>query len=414
MALNIFLETMANKQNSINYRWEGIDASGLQKKGEVLARSEIIARAMLRRQGIKINTLQKKARKSSTLSQRRISSRDITLFSRQLATMMSAGVPLVQACDILGRGHENPAMQQLLLTIKSDLETGNPLAESLAKHPQHFDRLFCNLIQAGESSGVLETILKRIADYLEQMESLKGKLKKALTYPTAVVLVAAIITAILLVFVVPQFEELFRGFGADLPVFTQQVVNLSRLLRDQWYLFAGSILLLGFLLVWLKRHSPAFQTLLDKLMLKLPVIGIIQRKACIARFTRTLSTLTAAGVPMVTALKSVSGASGNIVFTDATLIMRNEVATGQALQRAMHQSKLFPHMVIQMVAIGEESGSVDAMLAKVADFYEEEVSNAVDSLSSLIEPAIMIFLGIVVGGLVIAMYLPIFKLGSVI
>lgn len=405
---------MANKQNSINYRWEGIDASGLQKKGEVLARSEIIARAMLRRQGIKINTLQKKARKSSTLSQRRISSRDITLFSRQLATMMSAGVPLVQACDILGRGHENPAMQQLLLTIKSDLETGNPLAESLAKHPQHFDRLFCNLIQAGESSGVLETILKRIADYLEQMESLKGKLKKALTYPTAVVLVAAIITAILLVFVVPQFEELFRGFGADLPVFTQQVVNLSRLLRDQWYLFAGSILLLGFLLVWLKRHSPAFQTLLDKLMLKLPVIGIIQRKACIARFTRTLSTLTAAGVPMVTALKSVSGASGNIVFTDATLIMRNEVATGQALQRAMHQSKLFPHMVIQMVAIGEESGSVDAMLAKVADFYEEEVSNAVDSLSSLIEPAIMIFLGIVVGGLVIAMYLPIFKLGSVI
>jgi type IV pilus assembly protein PilC len=403
---------MADKQISICYLWEGLAADGTQAKGETHARSEIIARASLRRQGIKVSSLRKKPRAPSNRG--RIGSRDIALLSRQLATMMSAGVPLVQAFEILGRGHENPATRHLLLTIKSDLETGNTLADSLAKHPQYFDPLFCSLIQAGESAGVLETILERIADYQERTQSLRGKVKKALAYPAAVVIVAIAITAILLIFVVPQFEALFKGFGAELPVFTQQVVNLSRFLRDQWYLPAGLILSLALLWHWLKKHSSRFQTLLDNIVLQLPVTGTIQRKACIARFTRTLSTLTAAGVPMVTALKSVSGASGNKVFTLATLLMRNEVATGQPLQQVMQQSKLFPNMVVQMVAIGEESGTVDRMLAKIADFYEEDVGNAVDSLSSLIEPVIMVFLGLVVGGLVIAMYLPIFKLGAVI
>jgi type IV pilus assembly protein PilC len=403
---------MTGTQRCICYLWEGIAENGARMHGETHARSEIIARASLRRQGIKVDSIRKKPRKLSPRG--RIGSRDIALFSRQLATMMNAGVPLVQACDILGRGHETPAMQHLLLTIKSNLETGNTLADSLAKHPQYFDKLFCSLVQAGESAGVLETILQRIADYQERTQSLRGKVKKALTYPAAVVLVAVAITAILLIFVVPQFEELFKGFGAELPVFTQQVVNLSRFLRDRWYLPFGIILSLTLSWLSLKKHSSGFQTLLDKTVLNTPVVGNIQRKACIARFARTLSTLTAAGVPMVTALKSVSGASGNIVFNVAALLMRNEVATGQSLQYVMEQSRLFPHMVIQMVAIGEESGTIDQMLAKVADFYEEDVGNAVESLSSLLEPAIMVFLGMVVGGLVIAMYLPIFKLGSVI
>ncbi|QFY44353.1 type II secretion system F family protein [Candidatus Methylospira mobilis] len=403
---------MADKQISICYLWEGLTADGAQAKGETHARSETIARASLRRQGINVGSLRQKPR---TLSpQGRIGSRDIALFSRQLATMMSAGVPLVQACDILGRGHDNPAIQHLLLTIKSDLETGNTLADSLAKHPLHFDKLFCSLVQAGESAGVLETILQRIADYQERTQSLKAKVAKALTYPAAVMLVAMTITTILLIFVVPQFEELFKGFGAELPLFTQQVVNLSRFLHERWYLLLAIVLTLALSWIWLKNHSNSFQILLDKIVLNLPLIGNIQRKACIARIARTLSTLTAAGVPMVGALKSVSGASGNIVFSTAIMLMRNDVATGQSLQHVMQQSRLFPNMVVQMVAIGEESGALDNMLGKVADFYEEEVGNAVDSLSSLLEPAIMLFLGVVVGGLVIAMYLPIFKLGTVI
>lgn len=328
--------------------------------------------------------------------------------------MMSAGVPLVQAFDIVGRGHENPSMQDLILGIKADIEGGSPLAEALGKHPVYFDELFCNLVHAGEQAGVLETLLHKIAEYKEKTESLKAKIKKALTYPTAVIVVACIVTAILLIFVVPTFEELFKGFGADLPAFTQMVIELSRFLQSSWYIVLGVLIVIGIVFVKLKQRSPAFNQALDRLLLHIPAIGTIVHKAAISRFARTLATMSAAGVPLVEALRSVAGATGNIIYSNAVLKMRDEVATGHQLQLCMRQANLFPNMVIQMVAIGEESGSLDSMLAKVADFYEEEVDNAVDSLSSLLEPMIMAFLGVIVGGLVIAMYLPIFKLGSVV
>jgi type IV pilus assembly protein PilC len=396
------------------YVWEGTDRNGARMKGELSAKTENTARAELRRQGIKIVKLKKKPVPLFAGRKKKIIPKDIAVFSRQLATMMTAGVPLVQAFEIVGRGHENPSMQDLILGVKADVEGGNTLAESLRKQPLYFDELFCNLVQAGEQAGVLETLLHKIADYKEKTESLKGKIKKALTYPTAVIVVAVIVTAILLVFVVPQFEDLFKGFGADLPAFTQMVVNMSRFLRDEWYIVLGILLAVGFTFANLKRRSIAFNHFLDRLVLKIPVIGDIMRKAAIARFARTLSTMSAAGVPLVEALQSVAGATGNIVYSSAILQMRDEVATGHQLQLSMRQANLFPNMVVQMVAIGEESGSIDSMLSKVADFFEEEVDNAVDSLSSLLEPMIMAFLGVVVGGLVVAMYLPIFKLGAVV
>lgn len=402
------------KEELTLFVWEGTDRAGARMKGELSSRSENTVRAELRRQGIKVIKVKKKPKPLFTARKKKIIPKDIAVFSRQLATMLSAGVPLVQAFDIVGRGHENPSMQELLMTIKADIEGGSPLAEALGKHPLYFDELFCNLVHAGEMAGVLETLLHKIADYKEKTESLKGKIKKALTYPTAVIIVAVIVTAILLVFVVPQFEDLFKGFGADLPAFTQMVVGMSRFLRDYWYIIAGILIVAGFVLVNLKRRSLAFNHGLDRLILKIPVIGEIMRKAAIARFARTLATMSAAGVPLVEALQSVAGATGNIVYGTAVLQMRDEVSTGHQLQMTMRQTNLFPNMVIQMVAIGEESGSIDSMLSKVADFFEEEVDNAVDSLSSLLEPMIMAFLGVVVGGLVIAMYLPIFKLGSVV
>jgi type IV pilus assembly protein PilC len=402
------------KEELTLFVWEGTDKAGGRIKAEISSRTEIAARADLRRQGIKVIKIKKKPKPLFTARKKKITSKDICVFSRQLATMLSAGVPLVQAFDIVGRGHENPSMQELLMTIKADVEGGSPLAESLAKHPVYFDELFCNLVHAGEQAGVLETLLHKIADYKEKTESLKGKIKKALTYPTAVIIVACIVTAILLIFVVPQFEDLFKGFGADLPAFTQMVVGMSRFLQSSWYVILGVLVVTGFVLAKLKQRSPGFNHGIDRLILKIPVIGEIMRKAAIARFARTLSTMSTAGVPLVEALQSVSGATGNIVYGTAVMQMRDEVATGHQLQLAMRQSSLFPNMVIQMVAIGEESGAIDSMLAKVADFFEEEVDNAVDSLSSLLEPMIMAFLGVVVGGLVIAMYLPIFKLGSVV
>jgi type IV pilus assembly protein PilC len=402
------------KEELTLFVWEGTDRAGARMKGELSSRSENTVRAELRRQGIKVIKVKKKPKPLFTARKKKIIPKDIAVFSRQLATMLSAGVPLVQAFDIVGRGHENPSMQELLMTIKADIEGGSPLAEALGKHPLYFDELFCNLVHAGEMAGVLETLLHKIADYKEKTESLKGKIKKALTYPTAVIIVAVIVTAILLVFVVPQFEDLFKGFGADLPAFTQMVVGMSRFLRDYWYIIAGILIVAGFVLANLKRRSLAFNHGLDRLILKIPVIGEIMRKAAIARFARTLATMSAAGVPLVEALQSVAGATGNIVYGTAVLQMRDEVSTGHQLQMTMRQTNLFPNMVIQMVAIGEESGSIDSMLSKVADFFEEEVDNAVDSLSSLLEPMIMAFLGVVVGGLVIAMYLPIFKLGSVV
>jgi type IV pilus assembly protein PilC len=402
------------KEEAILFVWEGADRNGARLKGELSSRSEVVARAELRRQGVRVIKIKKKSKPLFSASKKKITTKDIAVFSRQLATMLSAGVPLVQAFEIVGRGHENPSMQDLLLGIKADVEGGNTLAEALRKHPVYFDELFCNLVHAGEQAGVLETLLHKIADYKEKTESIKAKIKKALTYPTAVLVIAFIVTAILLIFVVPQFEELFKNFGADLPAFTKMVVNMSKFFQEYWYVILGAVVAVSFVFVNLKKRSPAFNRILDRLLLQIPAIGVIIHKASIARFARTLSTMSAAGVPLVEALYSVAGATGNIVYSTAVLRMRDDVSTGTQLQLSMRQADLFPNMVIQMVAIGEESGSLDSMLSKVADFYEEEVDNAVDSLSSLIEPMIMAVLGVIVGGLVIAMYLPIFKLGSAI
>jgi type IV pilus assembly protein PilC len=398
---------------AILFVWEGADRNGARLKGELSSRSELIARAELRRQGIRIIKIKKKPKPLFAAAKKKIVTKDIAVFSRQLATMLTAGVPLVQAFEIVGRGHENPSMQDLILSIKADIEGGSPLAEALGKHPLYFDELFCNLVHAGEQAGVLETLLHKIADYKEKTESIKAKIKKALTYPTAVLVIAFVVTAILLIFVVPQFEELFKSFGADLPAFTQMVVNLSRFMQEYWYIGLGAIIAIVFVFIKLKQRSKEFNRLLDRLILQIPVIGAIIHKAAIARFARTLSTMSAAGVPLVEALQSVAGATGNVVYGNAVLRMKDDVATGTQLQMSMRQANLFPNMVVQMVAIGEESGSLDSMLAKVADFYEEEVDNAVDSLSSLLEPMIMAVLGVLVGGLVVAMYLPIFKMGSV-
>ncbi len=403
------------KEELIQFVWEGVDKNGKRVKGEQPGRSETLIKAELRRQGIKPVKVKKKPKPLFGTRKKKITTKDIAVFSRQLATMMSAGVPLVQAFDIVGRGHENPSMQELILSIKDDVEGGSTLTEALRKHPLYFDELFCNLVEAGEQAGVLEVLLHKIAEYKEKTESLKAKVKKALTYPAAVVVVAFIVTAILLIFVVPQFEELFKGFGADLPAFTQLVINLSRFMQDNWYFVFGGIGVAIYAFIYFKKRSLAFNRFLDRLFLRIPIIGPqILHKSAIARFARTLSTMSAAGVPLVEALESVAGASGNAVYSDAILEMREAVSTGQQLQQAMRQTSLFPNMVIQMIAIGEESGSIDSMLSKVADFYEEEVDNAVDSLSSLMEPMIMAFLGVVVGSLVVAMYLPIFKLGAVV
>ena len=403
------------RNEAILFVWEGIDKGGKRVQGEQPGRSETLVKAQLRQQGIKPIKVKKKPKPLFGTRKKKITTKDVAIFSRQLATMLSAGVPLVQAFDIVGRGHENPSMQELLLTIKDDIEAGSTLTEALRKHPLYFDDLFCNLVEAGEQAGVLETLLDKIATYKEKTESIKAKVRKSLTYPIAVVVVACIVTAILLIFVVPQFEELFKGFGADLPAFTQMVIGMSRFMQSSWYYLLGALLAAGYTFFYFKKRSRPFNRFLDRLFLKIPIIGPkILHKSAIARFARTLSTMSTAGVPLVEALDSVAGASGNAVYSDAILEMREAVATGQQLQQSMRQTGLFPHMVVQMVAIGEESGSIDSMLAKVADFYEEEVDNAVDSLSSLMEPMIMAFLGIVVGGLVIAMYLPIFKLGSVV
>ncbi len=396
------------------FAWEGADKRGNRVKGETRAASTALVRAELRRQGITPTKVRKKATPLFSARKKPITPSDIAIFSRQLSTMMSAGVPLVQSFDIVGRGHNNPSMQDLLLSIKADIEGGTALAPALAKHPLQFDDLFCNLVQAGEQAGVLEVLLDKIATYKEKTEAIKGKIKKALFYPTAVMIVAFIVTTILLIFVVPQFESLFTGFGADLPAFTRMVVDLSEFVQEYWLYILLTIGISGFLLGNLYKRSRKFRHLLDKALLKAPVFGEIIHKAAIARFARTTSTMFAAGVPLVEALESVAGATGNIVYGEAVLRMREDVATGQTMQLAMKQQNLFPHMVVQMVAIGEESGSVDEMLAKVADFYEEEVDNAVDALSSLLEPLIMAVLGVLVGGLVIAMYLPIFQMGQAI
>jgi type IV pilus assembly protein PilC len=394
------------------FTWEGTDRTGKKVKGKVVAANETAVRAELRRQGV----TPKRVRKQSMLfrKQGRVKAADIALFSRQLATMMTAGIPLVQSFDIVGAGHENPAMQKLIFAIKGDVEGGTALADALAKHPLHFDDLFVSLVSAGEQAGALETLLDKIATYKEKTEAIKKKIKKALFYPAAVVVVAVVVTVILMVYVIPEFESLFKGFGADLPAFTRMVIDISKFVQSTGWLLL--ILFVGGVIAFLqaKKRNRRVQHFVDRAMLKIPIIGMILNKSAIARYARTLSTTFAAGVPLVEALDSVAGACGNIVYETAVLKMRDEVATGQRLQRAMENTDLFPNMVNQMIAVGEESGSLDAMSAKVADFYEEEVDNAVDSMSSLLEPLIMAILGVLVGGLVIAMYLPIFKMGSVV
>jgi type IV pilus assembly protein PilC len=404
--------TVKTIKRDFPFRWEGRDKKGKRLKGRSIAPDEAALRADLRRQGIAPSRIRKQSgvlKKGGS-----VKPMDIAVFSRQLATMLAAGIPLVQGFEIIGAGHEKPAMQKLILDIKSDVESGTSLHEALAKHPLYFDDLYINLVQAGEQAGALEGLLDKIATYKEKTEALKKKVKKALFYPAAVLAVAVIVTIILLVFVIPQFESLFKGFGADLPAFTQMVINLSRFVQSYGVYIAAVIGAAVWVFFYFKKRSKRMREFLDRMTLVVPIIGPILNKAAIARFARTLSTMFAAGVPLVEALESVAGATGNIIYENAVMRMRDEVATGQRLQRAMETTELFPNMVVQMIAVGEESGSLDTMAGKVATFYEAEVDNAVDAMSSLLEPLIMVILGVLVGGLVIAMYLPIFKLGSVV
>ncbi len=394
--------------------WEGTDRRGNKIRGETQSASLSLAKAELRRKGINPRKVKKKATPLFGKKKKKITPTDIAIFSRQIATMMSSGVPLVQSFEIIGRGHENPAMQELILTIKADVEAGNTLADALGRHPYHFDELYCNLVNAGEQAGILETLLDKIATYKEKTENIKSKIKKAMFYPIAVIVVSFIVTAILLIFVIPQFQEMFQGFGADLPAMTLFVVGLSVFFQQWWWAIFGAIGIAVYSFIEGKRRSTKFKHFLDRVALKAPIFGNILTKAAIARFARTLSTMFAAGVPLVEAMGTVAGAAGNVVYSEGILRMRDEIATGSPINQSMRMTNLFPNMVVQMVAIGEEAGSIDSMLSKVADFYEQEVDDAVDGLSSLLEPIIMAFLGVVIGGLVIAMYLPIFKMGQVV
>ena len=393
------------------FAWEGRDKRGTRIKGKSLAPDEQALRAELRRQGVAPSRIrkQRQGRKGG-----KVNAGDIAIFARQLSTMLAAGIPLVQAFEIVANGNDKPAMQKLILDVKADVEGGTSLHEALGKHPLYFDDLFVNLVEAGEQAGALESLLDKVATYKEKTEALKKKVKKALFYPAAVLVVAVIVTVVLLIFVIPEFESLYKGFGADLPAFTQFVIKLSRFVQDDGIYLAMALGGAVWAFIYFKKRSKAMREFLDRVTLKVPVIGPIMRKAAIARYARTLSTMFSAGVPLVEALESVAGATGNIVYENAVLRMRDEVATGQRLQRSMENTGLFPNMVNQMIAVGEESGSLDEMSAKVATFYEAEVDNAVDAMSSLLEPLIMVILGVLVGGLVIAMYLPIFKLGSVV
>src|ERR1700723_2505667 len=398
-------------KKDVQFIWEGKDKRGNKVRGKGLAANEQALRADLRRQGVAPTRVKTPSR---VRGGGKVQPQDIAVFSRQLATMMSAGIPMVRAFEIIGNGHEKPSMQKLVLDIKANIEGGSTLHESLAKHPLYFDSLFVNLVEAGEQAGALEALLDKIATYKEKTEALKKKIKKALFYPIAVLCVAVIVSLVLLIFVIPQFESLFKGFGADLPAFTQMVVNMSKFMQHQGWIVGvvagGGIY--GFM--YFHKRSRNMRRFLDRMALKFPVVGPILVKSAIARFARTLSTMFAAGVPLVEAMQSVAGATGNIVYEEGTMRMKDEVATGQRLQRAMENTGLFPNMVVQMIAVGEESGSLDTMSGKVAEFYEAEVDNAVDSMSSLMEPMIMAILGVLVGGMVIAMYLPIFKLGQAI
>ncbi len=406
---------MAKNTNAlINYQWEGVNRSGQISSGIIEARSIAVAKTELRKLGITIHKIAKKRKPLFDRKNKKIKQADITIFSRQMATMIEAGIPLIQSFDIVAKGQSNQRMKDLIETIKKEVESGSTLADSLRVHPVFFNDLFCNLVDAGEKSGSLDVMLDKVATYKEKVETIKKKIKKALAYPMAVMAIAFLVTAGLLIFVVPQFESLFQGFGADLPALTRGVITLSKWFESYWYLIFSAVFGAIYGFNYARNHSPRVAHTVDRLMLKIPIIGSILEQAAIARFTRTLSITFAAGLPLIEALKAVGGATGNILYAEATLNIGDEVSSGQQLNVAMDNTKLFPSMVIQMVAIGEESGTLERMLGKVADFYEEGVDNAVDALSSLLEPMIMAILGVLVGGLVIAMYLPIFKLGSVV
>jgi type IV pilus assembly protein PilC len=396
------------------FLWQGRDKRGVKLKGQQIASSPNLVRAELRRQGINPISVKKKSKPLFGGAGSRISSKDITYFSRQLATMLKSGVPLVTAFQIISGGLKNPRMRTVADKIRAEVESGGALHEALAQYPVQFDELYVNLVAAGESAGVLDTILDNIASHKERIESIKGKIKKALYYPAAVIAVAIIVTTILLVFVIPQFEAIFISFGADLPAFTKMVVNASKFMQSKGIYVLALMIAAIVGLVMAKNRSKKFSHFIDRMSLKIPIVGQILEQAAIARFCRTLAITFAAGVPLVDALKIVSGATGNAVYDDAAMQIRSDVAVGHQLQLAMQQTEVFPNMVIQMAAIGEEAGSLDAMLVKVAEAYEEEVNNAVDALSSLLEPAIIVFVGVLVGAMVIAMYLPIFKMAAVI
>lgn len=404
------MATVKKEDKEFSFLWEGRDKAGKQMKGEIRAKGEAMAQATLRRQGIIVSKIQKQR----LARQRRITEKDIALFTRQLATMMKAGVPLLQSFDIVGKGHNNPAVTRLLMSIKADVETGSSLSQAFRKYPLYFDGLFCNLVGAGEQAGILESLLDRLATYKEKILAIKSKIKSAMFYPTAIIVVAFAITAIIMIFVIPAFKKLFSSFGADLPAPTLIVMKISDFFVAYWWAIFGGLGagIYSFFYAW--KRSLKMQQAMDRMLLKVPVFGELIRKSSIARWTRTLSTMFAAGVPLVESLDSVAGASGNHVYAEATKKIQIEVSSGTSLTNAMQNSGVFPNMVLQMVAIGEESGALDSMLSKVADFYEAEVDDAVDALSSLMEPIIMVVLGTLIGGLVIAMYLPIFKMGQVV
>lgn len=405
---------MADKAAKMGvFTWEGTDRKGGKVKGELSGINSALVKAQLRKQGINPTKVRKKS--ISLLGNgKKIKPMDIALFTRQMATMMGAGVPLLQSFDIIGEGFENPNMRKLVDDIKQEVAAGNSLANSLRKKPQHFDDLYCNLVDAGEQSGALESLLDRVATYKEKTESLKAKIKKAMTYPIAVVIVAIIVSAILLIKVVPQFKMVFDNFGAELPAFTLMVISLSDALQNWWYVVLFGLFGLSFAFKNLHRRSEKFRDMVDRSVLRIPIVGDIIYKAAVARYARTLSTTFAAGVPLVEALDSVAGATGNVVFRNAVNKVKLDVSTGTQLNFSMRTTGVFPSMAIQMAAIGEESGSLDSMLDKVASYFEEEVDNAVDNLTTLMEPMIMAVLGVLVGGLIIAMYLPIFQLGQVV
>jgi len=397
------------------FAWQGVNRKGKKINGELSAKSMIELKAQLRKQGITPGKVKKKAKPLFGMSgDKKITAKDIAVISRQIATMLGAGVPLVQTIEMIGKGHNNGNIQKLLTEIGNKLSSGIPLSDCLRDHPRYFDDLYCDLVASGEQSGSLETIYDRIATYKEKAEALKAKIKKAMTYPIAVLVISAIVTSILLIFVVPVFEEVFAGFGAELPAFTSMVVSLSDFMVAYWYIGLAAIFAFVFLFKRAHRNSQKLRDQVDKNILKLPVIGSLLDKAAVARYARTLSTTFAAGVPLIDALESAAGAAGNAVFRDAILEVRAEVTSGMQMNLAMRNCSIFPDMVIQMVAIGEESGAVDEMLSKVATVYEAEVDNAVDNLTALLEPMIMAFLGVVIGGLIIAMYLPIFQIGAII